>query len=139
MGFAFVVNTWAVILAAVVSFLAGWIWYSALFGKIWMRELGISKSDMNKKAQKSMVTSMVGGLIAQIIMAWVLAMFISATGSVGALEGILSAFWIWLGFVATISLGIVLWEGKSMTLFWINSFHWLVALVIQGAIIGAWM
>lgn len=136
MGFAFVVNGWSVSLAAVASFILGWIWYSALFGKIWMRESGVSKSSMNKQ---SMVTSIVGGLIAQLVMAWVLAMFISATGSAGALEGMISAFWIWLGFVATITMGLVLWEGKSMTLFWINSIHWLVALVIQGAIIGAWM
>lgn len=140
MGFAFVVDPWAVIVAAVVSFLVGWGWYSqALFGKIWMRESGISKNAMDKSKKKSMMTSMISGLIAQIVMAWVLAMFISATGGFGAVEGVLSAFWIWLGFVATISLGSVLWEGKSVTLFLVNSLHWLVALAIQGAIIGAWM
>lgn len=134
------VEPWAVIVAAVVSFLVGWLWYSqALFGKLWMRESGIPKSAMDKAKKKSMMTSMTGGLLAQLVMAWVLAMFISATASFGVVEGMLSAFWIWLGFVATIAFGSVLWEGKSVTLFLINALHWLVALVIQGAIIGAWV
>ena len=134
------VNYLAAIVAAVVSFIVGWLWYSPkLFGNAWMAASGIKKSDIAKSKKKGMITSMVAGFIVQVVMASVLGVFISATGGSGWLEGLNTGFWAWLGFVATIGLGIVIWEGKPMKLFWINSLHWLVALLIQGAILGAWM
>lgn len=138
MGYS--VSIVSIVVAAVVTFLLGWLWYSpVLFGTIWMKEAGITKGEMTKAKKKSMMGSMIGGLIGQLIMAWVLAVFISATGALGASGGMTIAFWAWLGFVATIGLGSVLWENKSAKLFWINMIHWLVVLLVQGAIIGAWM
>ncbi|MEK6858895.1 MAG: DUF1761 domain-containing protein [Nanoarchaeota archaeon] len=138
MGFAFSVSILPVIVAAIVSFMAGWFWYSSvLFGGVWAREMKRSKAGASKN--NSMVVSMIVGLIAQIVMAWMLAFLVSLSGAIGVLGGISMGFWVWLGFVATITLGSVLWEGKSITLFLINATHWLVALLIQGAIIGYWM
>lgn len=129
----------AVLVAAVASFLLGWLWYSrALFGNAWVKASGFTKADMEKAKKKGMTTSMIFGLIAQFVMAWVLGGFIVTMGLSGVAGGVCAAFMAWLGFVATIGLGTVLWEGKPMRLFWINSLHWLVALLIQGAIIGAW-
>ena len=94
--------------------------------------------EINASKNKSMAGTMITAFIAQLVMAWVLGGFVSAMGETGWVGGLSVAFWIWLGFVATIGLGIVLWEGKSMKLFWVNSLHWLVALLVQGAILGAW-
>lgn len=140
MGLVFMVNPWAVVVAAIVSFLVGWLWYSpVLFGSMWMKASGITKAAMNKGKHKSMGLTMFTGFVAQLVMAWVLAIVITATGQQGVVNGLILAFWVWLGFVATIGLGGVLWEGKSMTLFWINMIHWLVALLIQAVVIGAWV
>lgn len=133
------VNFWAILVAAVVSFIVGWLWYSpVLFGNVWMKAMGMTKEKM-AHSQKNMAVTMLVALIAQFMIAFILAHFISGMGAVGWMESIVVAFWAWLGFVALISLGTVLWEGKSMKLFWINSIHWLVALAIQAAIISAWM
>lgn len=134
------VNPWAVVVAAVVSFLVGWLWYSpVLFGSIWMKASGISKSAMDKSKNKHMALTMFTGFVAQLVMAWVLAIFLAATGQQGVVSSLIIASWAWLGFVATIGLGSVLWEGKPMTVFWINMIHWLVALLIQAVILSVWM
>lgn len=140
MGFVFGVSWVSVLIAAVMSFIVGWVWFSQrLFGATWLREMGMTKAMTERAKKKSMAVTMAVGFVAQIVMAMVLAMVISTTGSVGVREGVVCAFWVWLGFVATISLGAVLWENKSMTFFLINVSYWLVALLLQGAIIGAWM
>lgn len=98
----------------------------------------VSKADIAKAQEKGMTKQLIIGLIGQVVMAYVLAAFISWSGGVGWMNGMVIAFWAWLGFVATLGVSSVLWEGKSMTLFWINMTHWLVVLLVQGAIIGAW-
>ena len=129
-----------ILVAAVVSFIFGWLWFSkAMFGNAWVKACGMSKSDMEKMKNKGMTKPMIFGFIGQFVMAWVLAVFIYSTGGAGWMYGLKVAFWAWIGFVATVGMSAVLWEGKSSTLFWITCVHWLVALLIQGAIIGAWM
>lgn len=135
---SFEVSYLAVLVAALVTFMVGWLWYSpVLFGTIWMKLNGTTKKSMAGK-NKSMAGSMIAGFISQVVMAWVLAIFIVSTNSLGLMNGMIVAFWLWLGFVATISLGAVLWDCKPMPFFWINATHWLVSFLIMGALLGAW-
>lgn len=39
-----------VILAAIVPFVIGFFWYGPLFGKRWMKEVGLSKRDINRSS-----------------------------------------------------------------------------------------
>lgn len=130
----------AVLAAAVLGFLVGWLWYSpVLFGTVWMKAMGVKKGTASKSQKKGMMKSMFWAFIAQIIVASVLGMVISAMGGLGALDGMAIAFWMWLGFVAPIMIGGVLWEGKSFTVYLISALHWLVVLVVQAAVLGTWM
>ena len=52
--------------------------------------------------------------------------------------GLQGGFWNWLGFVMPVTLGIVLWEGKSWKLFGINAGYYLVSLPIMGVILAMW-
>jgi len=45
----------------------------------------------------------------------------------------------WLGLVVPVSLGIVLWEGKSWKLWFINASSYLVTLLAMGIILGLWV
>ena len=102
-----------------------------------MRVTGLSKKDM-EKGKADMPQKMIVGLIAQLIMVYVLTLLIADTGTVGAKAGAKLAALVWLGFVATILLGNVLWEGKPSKLWILNSAQWLVALAVMGAILAAW-
>lgn len=127
----------AVVVAAVVSFIIGFLWYSPLlFGKMWMRLMGLTEQKM-KEAKKGMAKTMAFGFIATLVMSYVMAHIIGFSGAATATEGAMGGFWVWLGFVATIMLGSVLWESRPFSLYLINSLHYLVVLVVMGVIHAA--
>jgi hypothetical protein len=125
-------NILAVLVAAVASMIVGMIWYNPnVFGASWMKLAGINKKKMKKKG---MGMTMLVGFITTLIMAYVLSVFIE----VGATTPLMTGVWLWLGFLATTQLGSVLWEGKQLQLYIINTAHSLVSIVIMAVIIGAW-
>jgi hypothetical protein len=50
---------------------------------------------------------------------------------------LMTAFWVWLGFVVPVKLGDAIWGG-SKTLFWIGISNMFVTLLVTAAIISAW-
>jgi hypothetical protein len=127
-------NWWAVIIATVISFFVGWIWYGPLFGKTWMRLNKIKMSEKPKGMGKMMLLSFIGTLIT----ATVISILINNLGVSGAVEGFRLVFYLWLGFIAaTTLLGSVLWDGKPWGLFVLNGAYWFVNLMVMAAIISA--
>lgn len=128
----------AVLIAAVASMVLGMLWYSpALFGKKWMKLMKFSPQKM--KAMKSKDQhAMIGGFVIALVTAYVLAYFVSLAGAATLMAGAMIGFLAWLGFAATIMAGSVLWEGKSINLYYLNAAYWLVSLTMQGAILAVW-
>lgn len=136
------VNMIAILVAALASFVLGWLWYSPLlFGSMWMKEMGVSKEQMEKGKEdmkKKMPVVMLAGFVSQLVIAYVLAHVI-AMGMLAEIgSGVSSGFWMWLGFVATIQLGMILWEGRTLKYYLINVVYWLVGLLAMAAIITYW-
>ena len=130
------INYIAVLVAAVAYMVLGMLWYSPSgFGKKWMRLVGLSKSDL-KKQQKKGKKCMIWAFVAALVMAYVLAFFVKLVGATTIVTGAEVGFWAWLGFVATTSMGIVLWEGKPKELYILNNAFYLISLVIMGAILA---
>lgn len=133
------VNWLAVVVAAVVSMIVGSFWYSPLmFGNAWMKLLGMTKKDIEKAKKKGMGKTYLIAFVLSLIMAYVLAHFVAIVGGTHFFDGVTVGFWVWLGFVATIAAGSILWEGKAVKLFWINSLYWLVVLVLEAGILAVW-
>lgn len=136
------VNYLAVVVAAIATHVLGFLWYGPLFGKKWMQLMKLTDKDKEKAKQKGMAKVMVGSFVASLVTAGVLAFLIDqlvvnlAEGN--ALGGSLIGALVWLGFVATKALGSVFWEGKSWKLYFLNTAHDLVSLLLMGAILGAW-
>ncbi len=130
------INWLAVLLAAIANMVIGALWYSpALFGKQWTKLMKMSDEDVRQVKKKGMQKEYLVMFIAALVMAYVFAHFIVLLGVVSAIE---LAFWIWLGFIATTSLGSILFEGKSSTLYLINTSYYLVSLIVMGFILTAW-
>lgn len=127
-------NWWAILAAALSTFLIGGLWYSpAVLGKLWMRENGFKEEDMRQgNMAKIFSLAFVLGLIAAIN----LAMFLGPTAdlSTGGFYGFLAGF----GWVATFVGTHYLFERKSFTLFLINAGYSVIALTVMGLIIGGW-
>jgi hypothetical protein len=133
------VNYITVLVTGIVGFIIGALWYSpVLFGKQWMEFSGISSKKMKEMKKNGMAMQMIIGFIATLLTSFILANFIVFAGATTALTGLKLAFWIWLGFVFPVQLGMVLWEGKSPNLLVINASHQLVMLIVMGTMLGLW-
>ncbi len=135
-----IVNFWAILVAAVVAFIVGSIWYSpVLFGKEWMALTGMSEKEIAAAKSKGgmwkpYLAQFVGTLVSFIVLGFIVA----AASGVTAADGAFMGFLVWLGFGATFALGSFLWEKKPMKLLVIQGAYSLLTLVIGGAIIGVW-
>src|SRR5262249_59214756 len=71
-------------------------------------------------------------------MAWMLAGLMAHLGEITVKNGVISALFVWFGFVAT-TLAVNKTCGmRSPKLILIDGGHWLAALLLMGAVIGAW-
>lgn len=138
----FPINYAAVVVAAVVSMVLGSLWYGPLFGKMWMAFSGITPGQIDAAKKAGMAKSYALAFVGSLLMAYVLAhalLFASSYLKVsGIVPGLTSGFWNWLGFVAPVTLGTVLWEGKSWKLWFLSNSYYLVSLQLMGAILSLW-
>jgi hypothetical protein len=127
----------AVIGAAVLGMGVGAFWYSpAGFGKMWMRLIGLTQKDLEKAKDKGMGKAYGITFISLLVMSYILSVFVNNGGVMGGLK---TGFLLWLGFVATVSIGGVLWRDEPWALYILNTTHWLVVILIMGVINGVWI
>lgn len=129
------INYLAVIVAALSSFVVGWIWYGPLFGKVWMRLHGFSKDDLTESSM-SVPVIMVINYIATALAALAIAMFLGPEANAGF--GIFAGLMIAIFWIGTSRLNDVLFERKPWGLYFINVGYNVVIYVVMGAILGAW-
>lgn len=129
-------NYLAVMLAAITSFMFGWLWYGVLFSKQWLDAIGKSADEVKGESPSPMPFAI--AFVAQFIMAWVLASVIAyiAPDQVTIRTGVITAAFMWLGFVITSLTVNNAFQGDKQALTLIDGGHWLGVLLLQGAIIG---
>ncbi len=121
------------IVAAIVGMIIGMVWYNPkVFGTVWMKWGNIKPSKDKKMHAWQPITA----FVAQLIMAFVLAIFIDLLQS-NIWQALMTALFLWIGFIATVGIGVVLWEGKSVKLYLLNSAYYLVVILVMAAIIAA--
>lgn len=136
----FTVNIWPILVASVVAFAIGALWYSpVLFGKEWMALAKINQSDVERARAGSMWKSYISQFVATLVMFGVLSFIIWTTKTSSLSDGAFLGLLIWIGFTATEGVGALLWERKPFRLVLIQCVGTLISLVVGGAIIGAWM
>ena len=133
------VNFVSILVAAIASMVIGAFWYSPiLFGKVWIREMGLKEKEM-KKMKKGSGKSYVANFITLLITSYILALLIKVLSVATLMEGVRIGFLLWLGFIATVMLGSVLWEGKSVKLYLIGVSYQLVSIVVMSLILVRWV
>jgi hypothetical protein len=134
------INHLAIIIAAVVGWLAGAVWYG-LLGKHWLAAQDRSEDDF-KARQAALKGTPAAWLpfalafLANLVMAWVLAGMVGHLGSVTIRSAVISALFAWAGFVVTTMLVNNAFCGRKYALTAIDAGHWLLVLVLMGAVIG---
>lgn len=136
------INYLAILVAAIANMAIGTLWFGPLFGKAWIKMMGFTHADMEKAKKKGMAGTYVIAFISSLVMACVMKhslVFASAyLGITGWSAGLQGGFWNWLGFMAPVLLGTVLWEGKSWKLWILTASYYLVALSVMGVILASW-
>ena len=125
------VNYLAVLVATIAGFATGAVWYTVLFGKFWLKAVG-PVAPMGKMSAVPFIVS----IVANAVMAWVLALILTRFGDISVWNGICAGVMVWLGFVLTTIATNNAFPGRPWTLTAIDSGHWLAVLVVQGIVIG---
>ena len=131
-----------VLVGGIVSVVLGMIWYNPkVFGTAWIGAQGKSMDEMLAKMKvsgKSMTSQYIIQIVAALVMSYVLAHFVSLLSFVTFSAGAQLGFWLWLGFVATAMIGMVLWEGKPWKYYSIVAGYHLANMLIVGGLLAAW-
>lgn len=128
------INIWAVLVAAVVNMVAGTIWYSkGLFGKEWSKLVGRKLEEMSGGGMGYAVAA-----VGALVQAYILAHFVQYTGSTTFWDGLVTGFWLWLGFIAVAIAVNLVFEGRTWALWKINAGYFLIVLLINGGLLAAW-
>jgi hypothetical protein len=137
------VNYIAVIIAAVVTMVLGFLWYGPFFGKMWMKERGFDKKNKEQmeKAKKEMnkwyALVFVVTAITAYTLAHVMALSMHFFGYPALQTGLTTAFWMWLGFVMPVQLGGQIFsEQRNFKVFAIETSYQLATLLAMGVVIG---
>lgn len=134
-------NYLAIVLAAIGGWIFGAIYYGAL-GNQWMAAQGKTEADIKGPDGKVSPAPFIIAFLAQLVIAFVLA------GTVGHLvlksgapvvtvsNTVISALFIWAGFILTTQIVNHRFQDATWALTIIDSLHWLGVLVVMGVIIG---
>jgi hypothetical protein len=129
----------AVIVATLVHFILGGLWYSPLlFGNKFLQIIGWTPQQLEQMQAEGPAKELIIAFVTSLILVYVLAHFVQYTKASNALAGIQTAFWLWLGFIATTNIATVLFEQRPLGLYLINVGYQLVACVLAGAILAVW-
>ena len=126
-------NWWAILVATVLAFVLGGLWYGPLFGKAWLAAMGKTEDEI-EPSPSPVIISFFTALVTAITLAWlVYALSITGWGA-GALLGLVTG----VGFIATAMASDTAFCGWGLRLFIIQSGYRVVYSVVMGALLGGW-
>jgi len=129
----------AVIVATLVHFFLGGLWYSPLlFGNKFLQFINWSPQKIQQMESESHAKELVIAFVMSLILVYILAHFVQYTKATNVMGGIQTAFWLWLGFVVTTHVPTVIFEGRSFGLFLINVGYQFVGCALAGVILAVW-
>lgn len=133
----FAVNWLAVLVAGVAGFMLGALWYALLFGKAWVKAYALTDEQIAKMSKNPGPTY--GGLLAcNLLFALGTAMLLNATGGAGVQDGLLAAGLVAFFILLPLTLATQIGGGRSLRGFLIDWGLQASALLLAGAILGAW-
>lgn len=128
------INHLAVFISAIAFFLLGWVWYDALFGRLWMSLTGHVVASTG-----NMATMLAGSFILGWALAYVIAIALAETSNPNpGRHGTEFGIFMGLGVFGTMLGQQYIYEGRNFELWAINVGYVVVGMAIMGAIIGAW-
>ncbi len=127
-------NYLAIIVSAIVYFVIGAIWYSVLFGKLWMANVGRTKEQLMSGSKIVYLYT----LVAELVICFVLAFIIWILGTPNCMSAIKVGLFFSLGFTTTI-IAINNWYGqRSVKLTFIDAGYHVIGIIFASIILTVW-
>ena len=129
-------NYWAILVAAVASFLFEAVWYT-VFMQPWLKGIGrtmewLEATGINPGVQYGTA------LVSAAFIATAISCVTQLTGAQTAVRGMKVAALLWSGFVLTTWATEYIFEVRTIQLFAINTGFWLLGTMTMGAVVGTW-
>ena len=132
------VNYIAVLVAAIVVFVLGWLWYSPLlFYKPWMRARGMDPA-VAMAGAKMPTGKLVIELVRCLVLAYIVAHFVAALGITNWMGAVHFGIFLWIGLPVVLLVGSILWENIPVKVAAIHAGDWLVKLLVIPIIVSVW-
>ena len=126
------VNWIGVIVATIVTYLIGWVWYDMAFGQAWMDAMGLTKEEIAAMGNGPMMYGFLVNLLTCVGLGLIVPKFgndLMGGVKAGLVAGLLFA-------CTTAAMGFI-YGGKPNSLIPIDLGYLVVMYVVGGAIIGA--
>ncbi len=132
------VNYTLIIVATLAQFVLGAIWYSPLlFGKWWMEFMDCTK--MSQEELKKMQSAMGPFYLLQLFLTlFTTVSFANLMPYINTFSIYHIAFWIWIGFIAPVQIGTVIW-GKTEQKFWLRQIFVMITNQLASLMLAAWI
>ena len=124
--------SWLTILvAAIMGFVVGGIWYGPIMGRRWLVAVGLTEEDVQNGSMPMIYgCAFVLSLIASAMLAWL----VSAFANLEVFEKVLFALGIAAGFIVPAIGTNYLFSQKSRALFLIDAAYWLLFYLAMGTV-----
>ena len=132
------INYLAVLIAAIVYYVGGALWYSPiLFGKTWMGLVGLTEEKMKEGQKEAWKSYLIGGISA-ILISYGIARIEAYLDVITDGAGLHVGFWTWICFVITTMATNTAFAGRSFKLLLIDGGYHLYGFVVMGVILAVW-
>lgn len=130
------INHLAVLVAVVLQFILGFLWYGPFFGEPWMGMVGLDTAtiEANPPGAGEWITNIVSAVVSMYVLAWLFTK-INVTSLV---KGLLIGLLIGVAFVLLSTMTSGMFAKDPYGLAWITGGFTTVGLALGGAILGAW-
>ena len=128
-------NYLAIIVSSVIYFILGAVWFGPFFGKLWLKLIGLSLTEEDKKNAPFIF---VKTFILDFIITFSVAILINLIQPTTILSALKISLLIGAGFVVAPFLGNFMYAKRSIKLFFIEAGYHVVCITIVAIILAIW-
>jgi hypothetical protein len=130
------INHLAVLVAVVLQFALGFLWYGPLFGEAWKGMVGLDMAtiEADPAGAGEWITNIVSALVSMYVLAWLF----TKINVTSLLQGLLIGLLIGFSFVLLSIMTSGMFAKDPYGLAWITGGFTTVGLGVGGGVLGAW-
>jgi len=130
------INHLAVLVAVVLQFVLGFLWYGPLFGEAWMGMVGLDMATI--EADPAGAEEWISNIISAVVSMYVLAWLYTKIPVTSLVQGLLIGLLLGFAFVLLSTMVSGMFAKNPYGLAWITGGFTMLGLALGGAVLGAW-